>query len=210
MEKDTNGSREQETARWPQDGDRLFVASTWVYDAPVVRDPGERFYRMPKGYKRAGDLLVQQAGADVADRPNIIYPALFCYRQAIELFLKKIIVDFGGSDDSVLKNTHALDELWARFMRIVKQRDSATELGLTAVAQIVAELNDADRKSDGFRFPADRQNAPFAFGDIGIDLENLLEIMSGVANFFECAHLAFAHQDEVESELRAAHEFRSR
>jgi len=42
---------------------------------------------MPMGDKRAGDLLIDQAARDVVDRANVIYAALFCYRQAIELFL---------------------------------------------------------------------------------------------------------------------------
>jgi hypothetical protein len=80
--------------RLPKKGDRLFLESTWAYDAQVVRDPKERFYRMPMGYKRAGDLLIEQATANVVDRANVIYAALFCYRQAIELYLKSLIAEF--------------------------------------------------------------------------------------------------------------------
>jgi hypothetical protein len=58
--------------RWPEDGDRLFVESTWAYGAHVVCDPAERFYRLPMGYRRAGDLLVKRAATDVVDRPNVI------------------------------------------------------------------------------------------------------------------------------------------
>ncbi|HSK79243.1 MAG TPA: hypothetical protein VLQ45_22510, partial [Thermoanaerobaculia bacterium] len=72
---------EEFETRWPRDDDRLFVESAWAYEAPVVRDPAERFYRMPMGYKRAGDILIDQATADLADRRNVIYAALFCYRQ---------------------------------------------------------------------------------------------------------------------------------
>lgn len=76
-------------SRWPRDEDRLFVESAWTYDAHIVRDPAERFYRMPMGYKRSGDILIDQASADMVDRANVIYAALFCYRQSIELFLKR-------------------------------------------------------------------------------------------------------------------------
>lgn len=58
-------------------------------------------------------------------------------------------------------------------------------------------MHEADQKSDGFRVPTDRKGSPFVFGDCGIDLENLREIMSGVVNFFECAYLDFSHQDET-------------
>lgn len=100
--------------RWPNDGDRLFVEFAWAYDAHLVRDPGERFYRMPKGYKRAGDILIDRAAADVVDRRNIIYAALFCYGQSIELFLKRLIEEFGSGRLYSPKNTHELSLLWRR------------------------------------------------------------------------------------------------
>ena len=187
-------------SRWPKDGDRLFVASTWAYDAHVVLDPGERFYRMPMGYKRAGDLLIDQASTDVVDRSNVIYAALFCYRQSIELFLKKLIAEFGNGKVYSPKNTHELSRLWKRFMCIVNERGRSETDGLSVVQRLVAEMHKADQKSDGFRFPTDPNDMPFAFGDRGIDLANVREVMQGLTNFFECAYLDFSHQDEMSAE----------
>jgi hypothetical protein len=179
--------------RWPRDGDRLFVQSDWRYDAHIVRDPGERFYRLPMGYKRAGDILADQAATDVLDRRNIIYAALFCYRQAIELFLKRLIDEFGKRPTLV---NHRLDCLWAEFTCIVNESASSEWLGLNAVAKLVAEMHDADRQSDGFRFPTDPRALPFKFGDRGIELDNLREVMCGLENFFECVYLELSHQRE--------------
>ena len=181
--------------RWPKDADRLFVESAWAYDAPVVRDPGERSYRMPMGYKRAGDILIDQAAADVVDRRNTIYAALFCYRQSIEVFLKRLIEEFGDGNLYSPKNTHELSRLWERFMRIVNERASSESLGLSAVQKLVADMHEADQKSDGFRFPTGRDGSPFVFGDRGIDLDNVREVMQGLVNFFECVYLDFSHQD---------------
>ena len=58
-------------------------------------------------------------------------------------------------------------------------------------------MHDADQKSDGFRFPTDGYSTPFIFGDRGIDLANVREVMQGLVNFFECAYLDFAHQDDI-------------
>ncbi len=187
-------------SRWPESGDRLFVASQWSYDAHIVSNPAERFYRMPMGYKRAGDVLIDQASSDIVDRSNIIYPALFCYRQSIELFLKKLIAEFGKGKVYTPKHTHELDRLWERFMCIVKERNRTDTVGIETAQRLVAEMHEADQKSDGFRFPADRNDAPFAFGDRGIDLENLREVMSGLVNFFECAYLDFSHQDDTSAQ----------
>jgi hypothetical protein len=187
---------EASEARWPKDGDRLFIESAWTYDAHIVRDPAERFYRMPMGYKRAGDILIDQAAADAADRRNIIYAALFCYRQSIELFLKRLIEEFGDRKAHSSKNTHDLSRLWERFMCILNERASSESLGLNAVQKLIEELHAADQKSDGFRFPSGCNGLPFDFGDRGIDLENVREVMQGVENFFECVYLHFLHQDE--------------
>jgi hypothetical protein len=186
--------------RWPKDGDRLFVESALACDAPVVRDPGERFYRMPMGYKRAGDILIDQAAAVVVDRRNIIYAALFCYRQSIELFLKRLIEEFGNGKVYSPKNTHELSRLWERFMCIVNERASSESLGLSAAQRLVAEMHKADQRSDGFRFPTGRDGSPFVFGDRGIDLDNVREVMQGLENFFECVYLDFSRQDERASE----------
>ena len=181
---------------WPTEGDRLFVESVWAYDAQVVSDPGERYYRLPKGYYRGADILIEHAIIDVTDRPNIIYAALFCYRQAIEVSLKQQISEYG--DEKF--NTHNLSLLWERFVSIAIERNRGETIGLIAAQSLVNEMNDADRRSDGFRYPADMGGAPFLFGDRGIDLENLRLVMHGLINFLECANIDFSHQDSVTSD----------
>ena len=141
------GEAEDLDTRWPKDGDRLFVEFAWAYDAHILRDKGERFYRLPKGYKRAGDILVEQAATDVADRANVIYAALFCYRQAIELFLKHLIDEFGKGRVYSPKHTHELNHLWERFICIANERSRGESLGLNAVQSLVAEMHQADQKS---------------------------------------------------------------
>jgi hypothetical protein len=191
---------EDSGSRWPENGDRLFIESTWAYDARIVREPGERFYRMPMGYKRAGDILIAQAAADVVDRRNIIYASLFCYRQSMELFLKRLIEEFGKGKVYSPKDTHELRILWERCMCIFNERGSAESFGMDAVQKLVAEMDEADKKSDGFRFPTGRDGSPFTFGDRGIDLDNVREVMEGLENFFECAYLAFSAHDDAHSE----------
>ena len=196
MSNDISKTEDFET-RLPKKDDRLFVESAWTYDAHIVCDPRERFYRMPIGYKRAGDILVDQAATDVVDRANIIYAALFCYRQSIELFLKKLIDEFGKGKVYSPKNTHDLNRLWERFMCIANERGRSEQIDISTVQKLVTEMHDADQKSDGFRFPTDGYSTPFIFGDRGIDLANVREVMQGLVNFFECAYLDFAYQDDI-------------
>lgn len=183
----------------PKRGDRLFLESTWAYDAQVVRDPKERFYRMPMGYKRAGDLLIDQASANVIDRSNVIYAALFCYRQAIELYLKSLIAEFGVNVK--YSEDHKLKSLWGSFKDIVNERGKGNSVDLYAVETLILEMHNADQNSDSFRYPATKttkknEAGPFHFGDRGVDLSNIREVMQGLANFFECTSMEFSHSDE--------------
>lgn len=63
-------------------------------------------------------------------------------------------------------------------------------IGIPAVQRLIAEMHAADRKSDGFRFPARPDGAPFDFGDRGINLDNVRMVMDRLETFFECAHSA--------------------
>jgi len=148
------------------------------------------------GYKRAGDILIDQAETSVLDRPNIIYAALFCYRQAIELYLKQLIDAFGNGKTYSPKSTHELNLLWERFMCITNEHERTESIELTVAQKLVAEMHEADQKSDGFRYPSDRSGSPFVFGDQGIDLRNVREVMQGLVNFFECVSLDFSSQEE--------------
>lgn len=195
--KPKDATNDELETRWPCDSDRLFVEQSWASDAHIVRDPNERFYRMPMGYMRPADLLIERAMNDVVDRTNIVYAALFCYRQSTELFLKSLLSRF-SSETPQSKPTHNLDVLWSRFAEIVRTRGRQETIGLSAARALVSELRVADGKSDGFRFATDVDGAPFAFGDRGIDLANLREAMHGLQNFFECAHLDFEHQDDTQ------------
>jgi hypothetical protein len=67
------------------------------------------------------------------------------------------------------------------------------------VEKLVREMNDADEKSDAFRFATDRKGSPFSFGDRGIDLTALREAMQGLENFFECCYLAYQHEADLMS-----------
>jgi HEPN domain-containing protein len=188
---------EESTAetRWPTDEDRLFREGHPAYDAPVTSHVGEREYRLPMAYKRAGDLLLERNAEDPVDRRNVICPALFCYRQSIELFLKKL-VRLGKGEHP---HGHRLNELWQSFMRVSRDRGFGDSMGITAAEALILELHAADERSDGFRYPVDGKGHPFASSDRRIDVDNLLDVMTGLTSFLECAAMELSHQDDTTS-----------
>jgi hypothetical protein len=201
-EDDESGSPfERSTLRWPQTGDQLLVSRR---HASIYPDKGERNYRLLRGYKFAGDLLVQRALTDIAERNNLIFPVLFCYRHYIELALKATILEHGPFAGVLLdKPNHNLDELWNKFLQVAEKfQCSPMDEAAVAVGACVAELNLIDGNSIAFRYAADRRGAlpPLP---AGVDLVNLHDVMNGIENFFECAELDFQHKTDAAYENMA-------
>src|SRR5688572_11153260 len=103
--------------RWPSGADKPFVSSCDVdRDSIIERRPEGRIIIMIDGYKKAGDLLVEQTVENQHWRDALLYPAIFTYRQFIELSLKYLIATYGGTV-GVAPNwkDHDLQTLWEAF-----------------------------------------------------------------------------------------------
>ena len=109
---------ERFTERWPEAGDRLLSPGR---DTFLAESADERRFRLLRGYKRAGDILVQNALTQRYDRDSLIFPALFNYRHYIELALKAIVEEHGAFAGVALgvKN-HKLPELWELFTAVAE------------------------------------------------------------------------------------------
>jgi hypothetical protein len=187
--------------RWPTKGDRIFLPGRDAWPADSI---GERVYRLAKGYKLAADALVHNFLGEPRDHDNLIYPILFCYRHYIEITLKQIIDDHGpwlgirpGNQD------HKLPELWKLFLQIaVAYHNDPADIAADAVESCIHELSRFDPGAVAFRYAKDRRTKsliPLGFGSV--DLINMHDVMSGIANFFECATLDFGQKREIASQL---------
>src|SRR5581483_9992011 len=103
--------------RWPRIGDRIFSPGGDAWPANSI---SERNYRLGQGYKRAGDMLVQNFLGETRDHDNLMYPILYCYRHYIEIALKEIIEKHGPWVNVILpeKKDHELPKLWKLFQQI--------------------------------------------------------------------------------------------
>jgi hypothetical protein len=186
------------TTRWPQAGDKLFLPAR---DTFFASDAGERSYRLLRGYKRAGDILIQHALADRADRENLVFPAIFNYRHYVELALKAIIDDHGAFANVYRgEHNHKLPDLWQLFLTLVAAFgcDSSDD-SFQAVSACIDELASVDPNSTSFRYAKNlRGDTPvLILMQDGLDLKQLHDVMNGIANFFECVDLELTHRKEA-------------
>ncbi|MEQ1889539.1 MAG: hypothetical protein ABL951_10225 [Alphaproteobacteria bacterium] len=188
--------------KWPRNGDRLFLPGG---DAWLAQDPRERRYRLAKGYKRSGDVLIQRTVNDLSDRHNLVYPIIFCYRHYIELALKAMIVDYGPwKGINSTRMGHDLIFLWNQFKKIAEIYGGHNPTDMAAVESYIVEFNEFDPGSFSLRYATNTQDKLIVFPISSINLINLYEVMNGVENFFECADLHFNSTMDLENDLLVA------
>ena len=176
---------------WPRPGAKAFVEAKPFHGAWVASRGDERIYRMIKGFRETGDLLVAESKAEPQRAQNLIYPALFAYRQALELRLKNILIEFepmaGERPDF---RSHDLPTLWSACRRVIERFDSnlsPQDLETLAVVQMqIAEFDSVDPGSDAFRFAHDTRGKVIKLELPEIDLDNLRLVTGSVFEFLEC------------------------
>ena len=105
---------------WPSLNDKVFIEAPPFQGGWIANRADERLFRMIKGFHEAGDLLVSESEAEPRRAQNLIYPAIFAYRQSLELQLKYLLLEFGPSAGEAADfRTHDLKTLWSKFKRIV-------------------------------------------------------------------------------------------
>ena len=187
------------SSRWPKAGDRLLSPARGVY---LAQAGDERNYRLLRGYKRAGDILVECALADRADLLNLLFPALFNYRHYIELALKAIIEEHGAFAGVQLgRKSHRLPELWALFSKIaVAFGNEEADEAAVAVGNCITEFDRVDSGSTAFRYARDIKGDIPELPKDGLDLVRLRDVMNGIENFFEAVDASFTSLAESAAE----------
>jgi hypothetical protein len=178
----------QKPSRWPKKGDSAFRKAMRIEAAaPLAHDGLTRTVSIMGGFMHAGRALADLALKDRIRRHDVIYPMLFCYRHAVETGLKWLITQYGppvGVQPVDIDETHDLLCLWDHFARINQTCGAnANDEALITVGKIVKPFHDWDKSSTKFRYATSKSGAATKFQHPHIDIENLRDVMDGVAHF---------------------------
>jgi len=123
---------------------------------------------LAKNYKRSGDELIKLA-IENDEKYELAAPAIYCYRHAIELFLKSTIT---GSP-----KTHKLHILFSKFEIMLREKFS-TEVP-SWFKNIVLSLHEFDGSSTNFRYGHGNN-----IGEYLIDLSHFKSQMESMQSSF--------------------------
>lgn len=111
------------------------------------------------GFREAGDILVSR-GLETQMQDFVAFPALYCYRHALELAMKDVVYEWERAEtgDFEVIETHNLDPIWTRTRAVLEgvwpEGDQAQ---LDRMEAIIKEIALVDPKGEQFRYDRDRQ-----------------------------------------------------
>ncbi len=173
-------------AGWPKPGYRLFEHGPGRRKvAEFGGNPTSWFAAQSHGYKKAADLLVEEADGN---RHFIVYPIIFCYRQFVELSIKGLLAQYGNP----IWNFHDLMKLWTRLLGVLNEyavkachdADPADHEARTAATEHIQQLSDFDPSSAVSRYHVDTKGQPWVLSITRIDLQHLEQCMDDLEAYF--------------------------
>ena len=134
--------------------DVLFSKSDVVSDAILNTTKSKNDILIPNGYISTSVLLLNiiKFSQSNITKDSYIFPALFCFRQYLEVVMKSAILRYRNGDinpypgESKFK-THNLEELWKKLIKHIQIDNDVDNIG-----RIIRELNEVDNDSTTFRY----------------------------------------------------------
>lgn len=149
------------------------------------------------GYRRGAQVLAEYAVREGMDQDLLIYPILFLYRHAVELWLKRCIPVAADLVDKPLEEherkelaCHRLDKLWSMFkprLDLIRknQRCKITQEVIDGIKSYIDQLRGVDENSYSFRYAADKNGNP-NLGDLRyINIMRITVLMESLAQYCE-------------------------
>jgi hypothetical protein len=193
---------EERSFPWPSPKDKVFVEAQPFHGAWVANCADERLFRMIKGFREAGDLLVSESQWDPRRALNLVYPAIFAYRQSLELRLKQLLWEFGPvAGEGPDFRSHELKGLWSKFKRVFAFFETdpqpSDKEAFRAAEALILEFDTIDPGSDAFRFAHDTKGRAVKLAVTEVDLPNVRKVMAGLLNFLEGVDCHFDNKKQV-------------
>ena len=134
--------------------DVLFTESDAVSDAILNTTQSGNDVLIPNGYISTSVLLLNIIKFSQSNlvKDSYIFPALFCFRQYLEIIMKGAILRYRNGDINPYQGesnfkTHDLEELWSKLIKHIQVDEDVDNIG-----RIIHELNEVDNDSTAFRY----------------------------------------------------------
>ncbi|NUM53509.1 MAG: hypothetical protein HUU46_07690 [Candidatus Hydrogenedentes bacterium] len=211
--------------------EREFQKSLWDLDGiPKDLDElfyeMEPWEKVASGYRRAAEILCDALAGSRPRSTVLLFPTLFCYRHFLELSIKGLLqlnAQLPATNRVKPPMGHILENLRSTLEAELSADVKSTTVwenakvvdGVQVAGKQVGNVNDdllllkdwcdrfasADRESDRFRYPVDKDHAPYDFPHLQqlLGCKDVDELKSGMAKLSKAIHnISMAIAGEIE------------
>ena len=153
------------------------------------------------GYRDAGKVLKAKIDEcvkanDLQTRSALFMPMCYCYRNGLELSLKKIWYEVINTNPQVAlkqmqKKKHKLIGLWNLLLPTIDSfDDEKNKLDNEVEGNYIASINTFDPDASHFRYPCDKLMNAYYGGNEKIDYKSIGDYMEAAINYLEGVELS--------------------
>jgi hypothetical protein len=179
---------------WPDGYRKLFIEDGGSYEFAHFGWGGFdiQFRGYILGYKESADILIENAihSKNIATLDTVVFPALFLYRQFLELSLKEFILYFtkGEIEAKITKLNqlnHDLKSMWHEYRKLMPNPENDEQIRTDkAVEKYILEFHEIDKSSFSFRYPITKSLDLIFKNQKRINLKHVKDIMQELSNYF--------------------------
>lgn len=202
------GPSEEALAGPPTKGDILIREPYYLCDLSTIKRGAVIAYC--DGYYYASKTIVNRllTTTDKEKKDSLIYPALFLFRQYLELIMKDTIHNYKVAEGEIAdeqhgyKSEHSLETTWQQLKEYLPQNVEEERNAVIATEQLIKEVNKLDHDSMSTRYPHKKGKTPESVTQDSfnkayrVDVKNMYNVMLKLNNYFEgISELSYVKKD---------------
>lgn len=193
---------------------QLIIEGGHYYQQSVVGYKYSRnsFYPYFSSYSEVGNFLKDKI--IMQKQSDLFMPMCYLYRNAVELGLKRVIVEDSHIDNSkIIKITrrkkHSILGLWNSIADEIREYANAPDGDTTLddTQQYIQTFHDFDQSSDLFRYPCNKNMDSYFLDSKKFDVENVASCFEELCNFLDAVDSMLSEIKDYEAEMASYYDY---
>ena len=190
---------------------KLIVEGGHYYQTSVVgyKYHERSFHPYYTSYEECANYLADYIKEN--NKTHLFLPMCYLYRNAIELGLKRIIIEDSNYDTEKAlkicrKKKHSILGLYNSIKDEVEAHDNGTDTTLEDVYKYINSFHDIDTTSDKFRYPCDNDLQVHFQDETKLDIDNTSSCFQELITFLDGVSHMLSYEKEMLAEMIAEYE----
>ena len=187
---------------------QLIIEDGYFYQQSVVGYQFSKysFYPYVSSYNKVAvflkDRIIVQGSTD------LFMPMCYLYRNAIELALKRLIIEDSHIDAEkakriIRRKNHSIQGLWNSIIGEIRTcaEIPGDDTTLTDAERYIQMFHNLDNSSDLFRYPCDKHLNSYFLEAEEFDMNNVASCFEELCNFLDAVEVQMSRMKEFEEEM---------